>query len=396
MSQPSTGSTSRSLTPKPYNRAHEDSNKSHERLHSDLSQYANHSPTVSNHKGHSHSNSLFGSSSKMPGKSREQALHTDRLRNRSSQQVQYYNPKNMHNVTTDLSRGKSNRSHYAATVTKTEPNIDAEINYPAQINKLLEKINKLKHELGQSQEREGQYLNKLSNLEKENKSLQMVIEEKDKRLHDLSHKSKEDKLRMYQFLTELETHKQNNAEQQYRDDVSTVRLSELCDSGRKFDKVTLEKGVQTTEGGNQTMECAKCENINNYCEYLVGKLGEVEQASKYLIKENNAMKDTLMKARRAETDYVRARSEIERRALEIQNDFDKQAQVYGEIIAENITIRRALKDATDYHSNQGTTEAKKGIQLKLKPESSSKQNFNPIPSSLKALVGAEKLLKAVN
>ena len=391
MSQPSTGSTSRSLTPKPYNKAHEDANKSHERLHSEFSQFGNHSPTVSNHRGHSHSNSLMGSSSKVSGKSREQVINTDRLRNRSSQQVQYYNPKNMHNVTTDLSRGKSSRTHYA--ITKTEPNVDAEINYPSQINKLLEKINKLKHELGQSQERESQYLNKLSNLEKENKSLQMVIEEKDKKLHDLSHKSKEDKLRMYQFLTELETHKQNND----RDDVSTIRLSEFCDSSRKFEKgVALEKGVQTTESGSQAMECAKCENINNYCEYLMNKLGEVEQASKYLLKENSSMKDTLLKARRAETDYVRARSEIERRALEIQNDFDKQAQVYGEIIAENITVRKTLKDATDsYNSGGNTTEIKKGIQLKTKQESS-KQNFGPVPASLKALMGAERLLKVVN
>jgi len=394
MSQPSTSTTSRSITPKPFSRMQEELTKSPDRINSEYSQLSNHSPTVSSQKNLSNTNTPFGSSSKAAMKAKEQVLHTDRLRNRS-QQGYYYNPKNPSSMATDLIRVKSNRNN---VITKTEPSTEMDISYTGQINKLLQKINKLKHDLGQSQEKESLYLSKLSNLESENKSLQMIIEEKEKRIQDITQKSKEDKLRMYQFLTELETYKQNNPEQQCRDDVSTVKLSDLCDSTRKLEKgILLEKGIQTNEASTTLSNCSKCESVTNYCELLINKLYEVEQASKYILKENNAMKDSLIKARKAESDYVRARSEIEKRAVEIQSDFDKQAQVYNEIIAENLAVRKTLKETmeNDSVSLQGYPELKKSVQLKNKKENSQQKLF-PIPASLKALVGAERLLKAAN
>ena len=392
MSQPSTGSTSRSLTPKPFARLQEDPTKSPDRINTEYSQFAHHSPTVNSHKNLTANISFLGSS-KIASKSREQMLNTERLKNRS-QTTQYYNPKNIPNVTTELMRGKShNRSNYI--ITKTEPSIELETSYASQVNKLLQKINKLKTDLTQSQERENQYLNKLSNLEKENKSLQMVIEEKDKRIQDITQKSKEDKIRMYQFLTELETHKQANSDQ-YRDDVSTVRLSELCDSSRKVDKgQALEKGTQTIDGGSSAPGCSKCESVSNYCEYLTNKLNEVDQASKYILKEYNLMKESLMKARRAETDYVKARSEIEKRAVEIQNDFDKQANFYSELVAENFSVRKTLKEAIECNTValHCSTDQKKLMQNKSNKERS-QQKILPVPASLRALVGAERVLKA--
>lgn len=392
MSQPSTSTTSRSITPKPFSRMQEDPSKSPDRINSEYSQLSNHSPTVSSQKNLSTTNTPFGSSSKAAMKAKEQVLHTDRLRNRS-QQGYYYNPKNPPTMSNDLLRMKATRNN---VITKTEPSTEMDISYTGQINKLLQKINKLKQDLSQSQEKEALYLSKLSNLESENRSLQMIIEEKEKRIQDITQKSKEDKLRMYQFLTELETYKQNNPEQHSRDDVSTVKLSDLCDSTKKSEKgALLEKGIQATEGSSST-PCTKCESVTSYCELLMNKLNEVEQASKYILKENNAMKESLMKARKAESDYVRARSEIEKRAVEIQSDFDKQALVYNEIIAENLAVRKTLKETLENDSVtlQGYPELKKSVQLKAKKENS--QKMFPVPAALKALVGAEKLLKAVN
>lgn len=89
------------------------------------------------------------------------------------------------------------------------------------------------------QEREAEYLNKVGYLEKENQSLAYMIEEKDKKIHEISKKSKEDKVRIYQFLTEIEAYKEANAElmkNRERDRDETVRLSEMSDSLKRSEK----------------------------------------------------------------------------------------------------------------------------------------------------------------
>lgn len=401
-SQPSTTATSRSLTPKPFSRMQEDPTKSPERLHSEYGQINNHSPTVTSQRTLTSTSQIFGSSSKASSKSKEQVLHTDRQRSSRNPPAYYYNVKNTNNISTDLMRGKPRPQ---AAITKTEPSSgDLEGNYTGQINKLLQKVNKLKYDLSQLQERETIYMSKLSNLENENKSLQLVIEDKDKKLQEITHKSKEDKLRMYQFLTELESYKKNNAEQQqFRDDVSpattaaTVRFSDYCDSSRKVEKsIGLDKGIQATEGADIVPTCARCENVNNYCEVLITKLTEADQASRQLLKEHTAMKESLMKARRAETDYMRARCEIEKRATEIKNDFDKQAEVYNEIVAENYAIRTTLKEAMNFDStkSQGGLDVRKSLQaMKMNKENVQQSSMYPLPSSLRALIGAEKISK---
>lgn len=396
-SQPSTTSTSRSLTPKPFSRMQEDPTKSPERLNSEYGQAHNHSPTVTSQRTlNTSSNNVFGSSSKNSARTKDQVLHTDRQRSRNPPSY-YYNPKSTTNVSTESARNKP-RSQCA--ITKTEPStVDLEGNYTGQINKLLQKVNKLKYDMGQLQERESLYMNKLANLESENKSLQLVIEDKDRKIQEITQKSKEDKLRMYQFLTELETYKKSNMEQQQsRDDVTTVRLSDYCDSNRKSDKaVTLDKGIQATEGFDATPSCARCEHVNSYCEMLINKLNEADQASRYILKENNAMKESLMKAKRAENDFVRARSEIEKRAVEIKNDYDKQSEVYNEIVAENFAIRTTLKEAMNYDSSsqQSVVDLKKPLQARNNKENLQQQMY-PLPSSLRALIGAEKILKAAS
>jgi len=215
---------------------------------------------------------------------------------------------------------------------------------------------------------------------------------------DVTQKSKEDKLRMYQFLTELEAHKQTSSDKSSWEEVSTVRLSELCDSGRRLDKgYSLDKGMQTTEGSSSLTECQKCQSVANSCEYLVSKLAEADQASRILIQENTAMRESMMKAKRAENEYVRARSEIEKKAIEIQSDFDKQGQYYNEITAENMALRKTIKDAMEYDLTQpqGYSENKRPNQAKYRKELSH-QKIAPIPASLRALMGAERVLKIVN
>jgi len=392
LSQPLTGSLAHSMTPKLFSRLKEESAKSPERINTEHAHFAPHSPSVHGQRHSTHNNTFFGSSAKISAKVKEHILNTDRLRNRGQQT--YYNPKSNHNLTTDLMRSKSSRNN---CVTKTEP-ADVELSYASQINKLLQKINKLKYDLGQSQERESQYLGKLANLEKENKSLQMVIEEKEKKMQDVSQKSKEDKLRMYQFLTELEAHKQNNSDKQCWDEVSTVRLSEICDSSRRLEKgFSLDKGIQVIEGTNSLSECPKCQSLTNCYDYLINKLNEADQASRILLQENTTMRESMVKAKRAENDYVKARSEIEKKALEIQSDFDKQGQYYIEINAENIAIRKILKESMEYDStqSQGYSENKRLSQIKIKKELS-QQKIAPVPASLRALMGAERVLKIVN
>lgn len=372
----------------------EDPTKSPERLNSEYGQAHNHSPTVTSQRTLNTSTNVFGSSSKSTNKAKDQVLHTDRQRTRN-QPAYYYNPKNTTNVSTDSAR---NKPRAQCAITKTEPSSgDLEGNYTGQINKLLQKVNKLKYDMSQLQERETLYLNKLSNLESENKSLQLTIEDRDRKIQEITQKSKEDKLRMYQFLTELETYKKNSMEQQNRDDISTVRLSDYCDSNRKSDKaVTLEKGVQATDGADSIPSCARCEHVNSYCDLLVNKLNEADQAARYILKENNAMKESLMKAKRAENDYIRARGEIEKRAVEIKNDFEKQSEVYNEIVAENFAIRTTLKEVMNYDSSSqpSNVDLKKPLQARNNKENS--QQMYPLPSSLRALIGAEKISKAAS
>ena len=394
LSQPSTGSNSRSLTPKPFSRMQEDPTKSPERTTTEFSQISTHSPTVSHQKVLTNNNTSFSSSVKAVMKSRDHVLNTDRNRPRN-QNPYVYNPKSQNNVSIDIAKMKTSRNH--GVITKTEPNAEQENLYVTQINKLHQKMNKLRSDLTQSQERENQYLNKLSNLEKENKSLQLVIEEKEKRIQEISQRSKEDKVRMYQFLTELESHKQTNSDYQGRDDLSTARLSDLCDSSRRLEKGTsLEKGNQTTDGNTLT-NCQRCESVTSYCELLINKLEEAEQASKYILKEHNTMKESLMKAKRAENDYIRARSEIEKKTTEIQSDFDKQSQIYQEVITENITVRKTLLDTLDGNSRQsdGNNDVRKSLQMKSKKEQIQPKIW-PLPASLKALAGAERLVRASN
>ena len=66
-----------------------------------------------------------------------------------------------------------------------------------QVNKMITKINRLKESIKIYHERESDYLNKVNYLEKENKSLMYMVEEKDKKIHEISKKSKEDKVRIY-------------------------------------------------------------------------------------------------------------------------------------------------------------------------------------------------------
>jgi len=397
MSQPSTSSVTHSMTPKLFNRLKEESTKSPERMVThEYVHLTSNSPTVSGQRTMTLGNTSTSSSSKIATKVKEQVLHTDRLRTRTPQPTVYYNPKTSQNqptnITIDFTRSKSSRSNNSI-ITKTEPN-DIETNYTSQINKLLQKVNKLKFDLEQTQERENHHLSRVSNLEKETKTLQMMIDEKDKKIQDLTQKSKEDKLRMYQFLTELETYKQKNQEKQAWDEVSTARLSEMCDSGRRMDKVMLEKGTQATEASTATNNCSKCAGLKVYCDVLVNKLGEIEQSSRYVIQENTLMRESLGKAKRAENEYVKARTEIERRALEIQNDFDNQGQFYNEIIAENTAVRRVLKEVVDHESllNQYQPDTRRNGQIKTKKDLAQKK-FTPIPASLRALVGAEKIAK---
>jgi len=393
MSQPSTNSITHSMTPKLFNRLKEESTKSPERVTHEYINLTSTSPTISGQRSATLGNASVSSSMKIAAKVKEQqTLNTERLRNKTPQPTIYYNPRvtqtQPHNITIDFTRSKSNRSNNNI-ITKTEPN-DLETSYTSQINKLLQKVNKLKYDLEQSQQRENQYLSRVSNLEKEMKSMQTVIDEKERKVQELAQTSKEDKIRMYKFLTELETYKQNNPEKQAWDEVSTVRLSELGDSGRRMDKVTLDKGIQATDTYNITNNCGKCDNLRVYCEYLGNKLLEIEQSSRFMIQENSIMRESLTKAKRAENEYVKARGEIEKRALEIQNDFDQQGEFYNEIIAENSAVRKVLKEVVDHESLLNQCQPHKTRK------DLAQKKFTPVPASLRALASAEKLSQSNN
>ena len=393
---PLSGSTSRSMTPKQFKRTQDDLNKSPERTYNEFNNLISNSPTVSSQKSLHAQNSSFGSSSKLPTK-KDTPAYTDRYRPRQSHIP--HSIKTTQNVTAEILKLKNHRTH--SVVNKTEPG-DIEIGYASQINKLLQKINKLKYDLGQANAKEGLYLEKLSNLEKENKSLHAMIEDKDKRMHEVIQKSKDDKIRMYQFLTELETYKQqnnnnNNSDINCRDDVSTLRLSDLCESNKKPEKpFCLDKGIQASEDDTGSQGCGKCDSVRSYCEMFSNKLADMEQASQYILQENTNMKESLTKAKRAETEYLRARSEIEKKALEIQNDYQKQANAYSEMFAENMTVRRVLKETSENAvMSNSYNDIKKTIQ-KMPKKVPTLHKFGPLPASLRAIAVAEKLNELIN
>lgn len=397
LSQPTTISNPRSITPKPFSRIFEDSNRSPERLHSEFSQASNRSPTVNRQKTRNNSGSL-GSSLKLASKVRDQVLYTDRSVNRVNH-VYNYSGKSPNMFGLDVMRAKSDRNQ---AVTKTEPN--AELDSSGQTAVLVQKMNKLKADLTQLQDRESLYLTKLSNLEKENKSLHRLLEEKDAKILEFTQKSNDDKLQIYQLVTELEAYKQPNMKQQYNkyDSAgtasSTLRLSDICDSTRKGDKgPSMDKCIQAIESNNTQSNCSRCESVSNYCEHLMNRLNEVDQDSRNIIKEHNSMKELLLRARKAENDSLKVRGEIEKKVIELQNDLSAQTKFLNEVVAENAAVRKLTAEVSDCSGIiplQDLTDRRKSWNIQAK--NSSKKSFYPIPASMKALSGAEKVLKVTS
>ncbi len=136
-----------------------------------------------------------------------------------------------------------------------------------QVTSMMQKISRMRTEIDNFKERETQYLSKVAQLEKENKNLNGILDEKERKIAEITKRAKEDKVKMYQFLTELEAYKEATAELQKNGkenkDDSVGRLSETNDSVKKVEKpLMVNKNVQCVEEGKR---CEKCERNEVLC-----------------------------------------------------------------------------------------------------------------------------------
>lgn len=258
-----------------------------------------------------------------------------------------------------------------------------ENNYLNQITIMMQKIVKYKQEIENFKEKENQYNTKLAALEKENKSLYSTIEDMEKKMQDIQKKAKEDKVKMYQFLTEIETYKEQNAELQKKKEKeeNVPKLPEFAEPKKPEKAVTISKCIQTIE--NVTQSCQKCEVANNQCQLLVEKLFEIEESSRQVIEDYNLLKQNLDNARKQETGLNKMRSEMEGRYKEMQKEITKQNLLCNTILAENSALKNTITLISDDTITQSSPIKNK--------EAPPQNKISYVPSCFKALSYGEKI-----
>jgi len=374
----------RSLTPKLGSSWRDELERTPERLKTDISQILSYTPSSSFHQ-----KKLSGLSSTLTPKQTSKVIESsnsgEKLRTHKSQKSQHNLSNTYHGTSLTQMKTKplNNNNPFQGNTSPT----NNENNYLNQVNIMIQKITKLKQELDVSKEKENQCMIKLSNLEKENKSLLVLLDEKEKKIQEITRKAKEDKIKMYQFLTELEAYKEANREREK--DESTVRLSEIADSLKKAEKpMTISRCIQTIEEG--IVPCPKCQALNSYTEILLQRMSEIEENTRLVMEEYNQMKEMLEGTKKSEINYAKAKSEFESKYSELQKqlaqqekEIAQQANICSQLAAENTTIRANLCSLLE--DNSSVPIAKKSTSNKI---------ASCLPSTLKALIYSERLLNS--
>ena len=117
----------------------------------------------------------------------------------------------------------------------------------------------------------------------------MLVEEKDKKISEIMKKSKDDKLKMYNFIQEFETYKEN-AERDKHKSESTVKLYE-ADSTKSRDHIKplmMDRCIQADDGPAES--CRNCVSVQNQCDYLVEKLSETQDMATELMNDYEKLK----------------------------------------------------------------------------------------------------------
>ena len=288
----------------------------------------------------------------------------------------------------------------------TLPTEYEEINYRDKIGKFVQKINKLQSELDLYQEKEIHYLSRMSNLEKENRSLHMTLEERDKKIQELIKRSKEDKSKLFHFINEMEN---MNSDGLLKDE-SIVKLLETLDHKSNDRQSILSKGTQTIDIDFDVpkvqIDCSKCEIIVSYCEFLSRKLSEIEESSKYVLNNYQSLKGKFDETKKAEESYIKACSDFETKYYEAKKVLTEKNKNLNESEAELQMIRSILSNMTNEVQNFSQPSSMRSFQkssIKSNLNSNISQNLStknvynnepsmhPIAGALKAIACANRI-----
>jgi hypothetical protein len=357
--------------------------KTPEKVMNDISQLLNYTPSPHFH----HRKSPTMSPSLTPRTQRKTTEQTPITERDKKTSYLRESQKHLRNSSSNISshikmrNNENDEPHFNATMA----NQNLENNYMGQINKMIEKISRLKKDVERHQEKEAYYLSKMASLEKENRSLQLLVEDKDKKIQEILRKAKHDKLKMYNFLKEFEAYKERTLEQETRD----LRIDNFINSGgdtyRGLEKPTqANRMVQTDDLPPEP--CIECETFRTQSEYLMKKMTQLEESSKALLQEYNQMKNELEETRRNNANYIRICNDSEKKFKELQKSFNKQNNINIEVVSENSLIRSALHSLSEEIGCCSSMPSKKD----------KKQNYSthPLPACLKAIMFSEKLCSA--
>lgn len=218
----------------------------------------------------------------------------------------------------------------------------------------------------------------------------MVIEDKDKKIQEIMKKSKEDKVKMYQFITEFEAYKEN-AEKEKAKNESTLKIYEAESQKSKESistsppkPVMIDRCLQMSDD-EASLSCPNCAQIRDECNQLQNKLHDIEEATSFVLKEYDDMKQMLEETKKGGMSFMKACHDSEQKYNELQKNFQKQSTICSQILAENSLIRSSLSSISEpklfeTRADKHTNKVRKVLS-----------RDDPIPSCLKALGIAERI-----
>lgn len=270
--------------------------------------------------------------------------------------------------------------------------------YLNQVNNMLLKVNKMKEELDAMQEKEKQYAQKLARMEKENRSLQAQMNEKDKLILELTSKIKMSSITRHNTTsTDAETTTANLETKGTVHEYSVGDRAESGGFGRPDSsglKFMVNKGLQVTL---DSKGCSTCGFYSQQCDWLTERVCEVEKASKELIDKYNKIKKQVEGHKKTEEQFLKDYGAIESHLNKFEKEINSKNEINNELKAELTAYRKFFQQAifenktalpTGYFQKYSGQKNARNEQNRLQPRKM--KAIHPVPAFLKAISVSEK------